>query len=500
MRTTPRPRSAVPFATASLVALALAVPRPSPADEAILIGGGHSVHRSEAQIELNAIWIRDVLERAGVATTVYYTDGDAPGADVQTLLGPDAPAGPLEPLARAFGELRAERTRWRGHALGEVAGSTARDALEPALAADLADAEARGAPVMLVYNGHGTQSPTASPADVRLELWDGTGMRADELHALLDDHRSPVRWVFTQCYSGGFHRLAYADPHAGLELAGPVRCGFTAESAYRLAEGCSASIDTDDYRDYSTFLFAALDGEDRDGEVLFEDPDADADGTVTPREAHLYALAHAWSSDLSRSTSEDFLDAWQPWWLRWLPRPARVPDNEYAALYRALSARVGIALDRGPEAIREGIDAREAELAELASRRATLRAEEERLGEGVVRAAAERWPALLGPYTGAYRELVASGAIEDVARAIEALPEYAELVAAQDADAALDEAMIEAERALVQHRKLLRLRRLATLVAQLDEWGAERDRAAYASLLECEAMPLGAGGDSTASR
>ena len=482
-----------PFPRAALVA-ALACAGPAAADEAILVGGGYSAHRSEAQIELNAGWIREVLERAGLPVTLYYTDGDAPGADVQTLLGPDAPPTPLEPLARAFGELRAERTRWRDHALEGVAGPTSREALEPALAADLARADAAGEPVLLVYNGHGAQSPTASPADVGLELWNGTDMRAGELHALLEGHGSPVRWVFTQCYSGGFHRLAYRDPDAGLALADGTRCGFTAESAYRLAEGCSASVETDDYRDYSTFFFAALDGEDRAGEALYEDPDADGDGAVAPREAHLYALEHAWSSDLSRSTSEDYLDAWQPWWLRWLPRPPRVPENEYARLYRELAARVGIALDRGPDAVREGIDRLEGELAELLARRAELRAAEERLGEGVVRAVAGRWPALLGPYTNAYRELAASGEIEDVARAIEALPEYAELVAAQDADAALDAELIERDRAIVQHRKLLGFRRLATLRAQLEEWGSEEERAGYARLTECEETPVGAGG------
>ena len=476
------------------VALGLAAPSRAGADEAILIGGGHSVHRSEAQIELNALWIREVLERAGIATTVYYTDGDDPGADVQRLAGPDEPTGPLEPLARAFGELRAERTRWRGHELGEVDGPTVREALEPALARDLAEADAAGEPVMLVYNGHGTQSPTASPADVRLELWDGTGMRAAELHALLDDHRSPVRWVFTQCYSGGFHRLAHADPHAGTALAEPVRCGFTAESAYRLAEGCSASIDTDDYRDYSTFFFAALDGRDRDGEVLFEDPDADEDGRVSPREAHLYTLSRAWSSDLSRSTSEDFLDAWQPWWLRWLPAPARVPENEYAALYRELGSRVGIPLDEGVAAIRANVAALEGELDALATRRDALREEEQRLGELVAGRVADRWPALYGPYTSAYAELVASGRIEDVVRTIEAMPEYPELVAAQDADAALDTELVEAERALVQHAKLLRFRRLATLVDQLERWGDGTDRTAYAELLACESAPLGSDG------
>ena len=369
---------------------------PASADEAILVGGGYSAHRSEAQIELDAGWIRDVLERAGVPVTLRFTDGDAPGSDVMELLGPDAPPSPLEPLARTFGELRAERTRWRNHGLENVAGPTTRDALVPALVDAFARADAADEPLLLVYNGHGTQSTTASPADVRLELWGGTGLRAGELHALLEDHESPVRWVFTQCYSGGFHRLAYGDPDAGIGLAGGARCGFTAESAYRLAEGCSASIETDDYRDYSTFLFAALDGAERDGDVLFEDPDADADGAVTPREAHLYALGHAWSSDLSRSTSEDFLDAWQPWWLRWLPAPARVPENEYARLYRALAARVGVALDDGPDSIRAGIAGREAELDALAGRRAGLRAEEARLGESLARAVSERWPALLG--------------------------------------------------------------------------------------------------------
>ena len=299
---------------------------------------------------------------------------------------------------------------------------------------------------MLVYNGHGTQSDTPSPAGVRLELWDSTSMRADELHALLDGHASPVRWVFTQCYSGGFHRLAYDDPDVGLDLAEGRRCGFTSESAYRLAEGCSASIETDDYRDYSTFLFAALDGAERDGDPLFEDPDADADGAVSPREAHLYALEHAHSSDLSRSTSEDFLDAWQPWWLRWLPQPARVPENEYARLYRELSARVGIALDRGPDAIREAMDALEVQIDALAERRAELRVNEELLGGDLAYAVAGRWPALLGPYTDAYRELAASGELEAVAREIESMPEYAELVDAQGADAALDDELIEAER------------------------------------------------------
>ncbi len=455
-----------------------------------MVGGGHSPLRSEAQIELNAAWIRRVLERAGLPVRLYYTDGDAPGVDVVSIAPADEPASLLEPLARAFGDLRAERTRRRQHRLDGVIGPTNRDALVPALTADLAAADAADEGVLLVYNGHGSQSVDGSPAGVSLDLWNDTSLHADELHALLDGHESPVRWVFTQCYSGGFHRLAYADPHEGLALAEGRRCGFTAESAYRLAEGCSASIETDDYRDYSTFLFAALDGQERDGDVLSVDPDTDANGIVTPREAHLYALGHAWSSDLSRSTSEDFLEAWQPWWLRWLPQPARVPENEYARLYRDLAARVGIALDEGPRAIRAAMRDVADRAETLQARRATLREQEDGLADALIGAVAERWPELLGPYTEAYRRLVVSGGIETVAVAIAAAPGYAALVAAQDADAALDVELVEAEREAVQLAKLLRFRRLATLVGQLQTHGDADERAAWAELVACEAVPL----------
>ena len=141
------PRAVRGIACGALAALvaAAAASRPASADAAILVGGGHSAHRSEAQIELNAGWIREVLERAGLSVTLHYTDGDAPGADVMTFLGPDAPASPLEPLARAFGDLRAERTRWRNHDLDRVAGPTTREALEPALVDAFARARTRTA-------------------------------------------------------------------------------------------------------------------------------------------------------------------------------------------------------------------------------------------------------------------------------------------------------------------------------------------------------------------
>ena len=465
----------------------------APADEAVLIGGGYELQGSQGQIELNVGWVGEILDERGLPTTTFFTDGDTPGPDVHFALPADTPGGALEPIARVFGDLALERRRYREHALPDVAGSTRRDTLEPALAA-LFERTA-DTPLLLVYNGHGSQSPS-SPAGVTLNLWDNTTMTARELHALLGRHRGdapdPFRFVFTQCYSGGFHRLAYADADDGLALADETpRCGFTAESAYRLAEGCSAGIDIGDYRDYTTFFFAALADRERDGTVLDRDPDVDANGAVTLREAHLHALEKAWSTDLSRSTSEDWLEAWQPWYLRWLPQAPSPPNNEYAELFRRLAVDAGIALDgRVGRTLRARLADDETRLDTLFAERESLRETIEATRLGLRREASERRPDLLGPYTGGYVALAASGELERAAGELAAASGYASLLERQTRDAALDGEILAAERDATRTRKLLRLRRLATLKGQLEVHGSDAERASYASLLACEEQPL----------
>ena len=478
--------------TASLLSLALLGAGAASADEAVLIGGGYTLQGSQGQIELNVRWVGNILAERGLPTTTFFTDGDAPGPDVHFAQPADAPGGPLEPLARVFGDLALERRRYREHAVPDVAGTTRRDALEPALGTLFE--RTSDEPLLLVYNGHGRQSP-AAPAGVTLHLWDDTEMTARELHALLGRHRGdapdPFRFVFTQCYSGGFHRLAYADADDGLALADTPRCGFTAESAYRLAEGCSAGVDIGDYRDYTTFFFAALADRERDGTALDRDPDTDADGTVTLREAHLHALEKAWSTDLSRSTSEDWLEAWQPWQLRWLPQPPSPPDNEYAELFRRLAVDAGIPLDgRVGRTLRERLADDEDRLAALSSERATLREDIDVARDALRRHATERRPELAGPYTGGYVALAASGELERVAEELAEMPGYRALLERQTRDAGLESEILAAERDATRSRKLLRLRRLATLKGQLETHGSDAERASYASLLACEEQPL----------
>ncbi|HEX7236695.1 MAG TPA: hypothetical protein VF405_07015, partial [Gammaproteobacteria bacterium] len=120
-----------------------------------------------------------------------------------------------------------------------------------------------------------------------------------------------------QCYSGAFASLIYDDPRTASGFRGN-RCGFMSEAADRLAEGCGLSLDETEFHDYTTYFFAALAGRTRSGEPIEpEVVDRDGDGAVSFRESHFYALLTALSSDLSRSTSEQYLEDWSPWYLRW---------------------------------------------------------------------------------------------------------------------------------------------------------------------------------------
>jgi len=265
------------------------------ADQVILIGGGDNVHDSQPQIEYNVRWVQGVLQATPASVRTFFTDGDDPAADIHYVVHGDDSESALAPLARVFGDVGVDRRRYRNHELTDISGGTQRDTLKPALQHLLGSDNAED--TLLVFNGHGTRRSSTTD-QVSLSLWNNTAMTPAELHSLLGNNRAPFRFVFTQCYSGGFHRIAYANPKDGARLTNAKRCGFTAESAYRAAEGCSASIDSSDYRDYSTYFFAALSGYDRNGEILGQDPDTDADGVTSLREAHLYTLEKALSADL----------------------------------------------------------------------------------------------------------------------------------------------------------------------------------------------------------
>jgi len=400
----------------------------------------------------------------------------------------DTLAKQLEPVARLFENQVANQRRYRNHEIDNVNGGTQADLLSQSLS-DLF-ASAPDDPSLIVFNGHGKQSKSTADK-VTMELWNDTQMNVKELHGLLNQSNAASRFVFTQCYSGGFHRLAYANPEKGLELSSELRCGFTAESAYRLAEGCSASINTDDYRDYTTYFFAALDGYDRDGEILPIDTDTNGDGLTSMREAHFYTLEHAFSTDLSRSTSEDYLNSWQPWYLKWASGKPALPNNEYAKLYRTLAAKHNIPLDENPAKSIRGKMKDYADNADtLNARRSQLRENVQNVQNELIYAAQRQWPSLAGPYTALFQTLVASGEMLQVSQWLTEQPNYQSLVNLQNEEVTVANALLDNERNLTQMQKLFQFRKLSKLQHQLYQYGTQQQIIDYERLISCEDAPL----------
>ena len=255
----------------------------------------------------------------------------------------------------------------------------------------------------------------------------------------------------------------------------------------RQAEGCSAGIDTGDYRDYSTYFFAALLGQARAGEALAVDPDDNGDGSVSLYEAHVYALRVGESADVPRTTSEVYLERWWPWYRRlWgsAPQPA---DNRYTQLALELAAKQG--LPRQPQALhralRERRRAHQTQERKVERERDGLSAENERLRGEIRFALEEKWPAAAYPYTLNFQRFLTQEV--DAAQAfIAGHWAYPKLVRNQNRYAGLSKTLLSLERNAAQLDKIARMRRLGRILGDFARHASPEARADYERLLACE--------------
>ena len=410
-----------------------------------LIGGGDTLEHSQVQIESNVGWLQTIFREREIETRTYFGSGDGEESDVAYL-------APTELAAAGTVLLPHEpRIRYRRHELPDVAGSTRKPELTEALRRDLGSL-APGDDALVIFNGHGG----IDHADTRnnyLKLWDEGRMTVSDLESLLDaaPNGTPVRFVMAQCYSGAFARLIYDDPHDASGFRSN-RCGFMSEAADRLAEGCSLSLGESEFRDYTTYFFAALAGRTRSDEPIeAQAVDRDRDGLVSFRESHFYALLNAHSADLSRSTSEQYLEDWSPWYLRF----DSLREND-RSVYWSLAEEL---------AQRYGWQTRPAMLS-----------------------------ALRGQYARAVddadaRRISAQKGLRALRERPDATPQRDALEMQRTAEAAGRESR-DATRMLTQVEKIYRLRQLARLEQALEQYGNTEERARYGELVQCEAGHL----------
>jgi hypothetical protein len=456
-------------------------------DHVWIIGGGPYPGHSQAQIEFNVNWVIQVLNAGAGARQlhVYYTDGSTTGRDVVLWQAPAESKASLQPLARVFGEHGPNGERYYSNRIPNVQAGTEASDLKARLEKDFSELKP-GDRALLIYNGHGLQDQNDSAGNtLRLSV-----REVDQIMSRIDP-TVPVRFVFTQCYSGGFARLMHPQARDTLALGEANRCGFFAESEDRMSEGCSASIKVGDYRDYSTYFFAALNGRTRTGETIGVNPDRNGDNVVSLHEAHLFALSQAHNADLPRSTSEVFLERWQPWYLRWIDTGAE-PDNVYGRMAREVAKKNDLP-ESGPSLVREVRARRQA----LAEKMAELEKEQESLGKEVKTLQKEirkdiglRWPEALSPYTLNFVQFLRKD-LDAAQDFILSHPRYPDLVAKQDRRTALEfDEMSNLDRDITQLDKILRLRNLARLQSQFERHATEQERGWYQRLQSCEGQPL----------
>ncbi len=455
-------------------------------DQVWLIGGGPAVEDSQAQIEENVRWVRSVIEGlpGSRALRVYFTDGDHHYPDVLEWRPVAETPDRLQPLARVLDSYLSNGEIYRNHRLDQVAGSTQADELQPVLQAALEQLQPADR-FWLIFNGHGREGET--PLDNTLELWNYTDWTVTDLQQLLSrgNREALTRFVFTQCYAGGFARMVYVDANADQGLNEYSRCGFMAVAEDQPAEGCSPVLEVGNYQDYSTYFFAALAGKARTGDPLAFSPDLDADTRVTPYEAHLYALRAARSTDMPRATSEDYLLRWSPWYARWWPLSNE--ESHYGQLAAALASDLGVepvspALSQRREALLQ-------QLQNTTRQREEIRAEINNLRDPIRYALVARWPALNAVHTLGYKRFLEQD-LEQAQAYIVRQPEYPLLVESQRAYWSLMNAEVELERALNHLARVEHLYHLDRLLRLFQERANTREREEYARLLGCEQTPF----------
>ena len=277
-------------------------------DHFLTIGGGESPTNNQVSLEKNILYLQRFLSDTGLGSMphdIYFANGKETGRDIQ-FVDPTTPPPRINALlAQVFDREDNLEASYRPHSIPGVRGPANRAAIGKWF-----DTEApklhEGDRLFIYFSGHGGAGKPAR--NTTLALWGEGGMPVKEFAALLDklDPKVQVVLIMVQCHAGGFADVIFKDANAGTQMSSAHRCGFFATSAERMAAGCTPDIDEDNYREYSTYFWAALYGRTRTGQAVRR-PDYNADGHVSLAEAHAYVQINSDTIDIPLATSDIFL-------------------------------------------------------------------------------------------------------------------------------------------------------------------------------------------------
>jgi len=277
-------------------------------DRYLTIGGGGSPQNNQVSLERNVVFFQRTLVDCGVKDPqheVFFACGNDPTArDLQFVPPKAEPPRVNLLLSRLFGREQDLWNNYRPHELKDLKGPATRAAITQWFANEgrrLAD----GDRLFIYFTGHGSGGQRSQPRNTTMDLWMDGGMPVREFIRLLDQLPPKVKvvLVMVQCHSGGFADVIFKDAIAGPALAEQVRCGFFATWPERLAAGCTPDSVEENYREYSTWFWAALSGKLRNGTPIAK-PDYDKDGKTSLAEAHAYVQLTSDTVDIPLCTSD----------------------------------------------------------------------------------------------------------------------------------------------------------------------------------------------------
>jgi hypothetical protein len=279
-------------------------------DHFLTIGGGGSPQNNQVSLERNVVYFRRTLADCGLAGAphqVYFACGNEKARDLQ-FDDPNVQPPRANLLVARLWYLDDDLYhQYRPHDVTDLSGPATRAAITRWFAtsgARLGD----GDRLFIYFTGHGGPGNRQSPKNTTLDLWLDGAMTVKEFTALLDklNRRVQVVLIMVQCHSGGFGGVLFPGGEAGPVLSEQSRCGFFATWSDRLAAGCTSDTHEADYKDYTTYFFAALSGKSRTGQPI-PPPDYDRDGRTSLAEAHAYVLLTSDTIDLPIRTSDVLL-------------------------------------------------------------------------------------------------------------------------------------------------------------------------------------------------
>ncbi len=466
------------------------------ADHFLTIGGGSSPDNNQVSLEQNVLFFRDALttlHRNDAPQEVLFADGNANQRDVQFT--PDEQDVPKvdQFLADIFPTEEPTPDQYRPHQIPRVWGPSQHAALTrwfDTIGRTIPD----GDRLIIYYTGHGGSGKP--PRNTTFAMWNEPSMTVRSFVNLLDrlSPKVSVVLIMVQCYSGGFADVIFdkADPTRG--LASQNRCGFFATTFDRTAAGCTPDIALEDYRDYSTYFWAALCGHTRTGKPV-DRADFSGNGQIGMSEAHAYTLIHSETVDIPVKTSDTFLRQY-----------SRLSADGTDGLIPADAAYDQLFALAGPSdrAVLEGLSAimklagpnRLANARKLADDLATRQNDLVRRREKLERATAisrtatrnvllNRWPQLSNPASPFAHQTITTQADKIVAM-LESSLSYERLRKHLDESDKLDDEADDAERDWVKCMRLLNTAESVALAANLPKVSNRQIQERYRSLVAAE--------------